>query len=95
MFGTPIVDINDLQEIDKSEEELNNEWKVTTRVLTYKGRIYVPKHDLRRNKVISRFDDTRETSHFGAFKTGELMSRDFHPAARDTTVQKFIAGCIL
>jgi hypothetical protein len=39
IVGTPIVDIADLQRIDKLKEESTNEWKVTAGVLTYKGRI--------------------------------------------------------
>jgi len=53
IVGTPIVNIPDLQRIDELEEDLSNEWKDTTTVLTYEGRIYVPKDDLLHNKVIS------------------------------------------
>jgi hypothetical protein len=93
IVGTPIVDIPDVQRIDEFEEESTNEWKVNSRVLTYDGRIYVAKDDLLRNKVISRFHDNPESVHFGALKTGELVSRDFHWPAIDGTVRKYIAGC--
>jgi hypothetical protein len=86
ILGTPIVDIHDLQRIDESEEESTNEWKLTAGVLTYERRIYVPKHDLLRNKVISSFHDNPESGHFGALKTTELVSRDFHRPAMDATV---------
>jgi len=78
IFGTPIVDISDLQRIDEPEEDSSNEWKVPTGVLTYKGRIYVPKDDLLRNKVISLFHDNPESGHFGDLRTAELVSRDFY-----------------
>jgi hypothetical protein len=57
IVGTPIVDIADLQRIDELQEESTNQWKVTAGVLTYKGRIYVPKDDLLRNEVIRLFHD--------------------------------------
>jgi len=78
IVGTPIVDIPDLQRIDELEEDSSDEWKVTTGVLTYEGRIYVPKDDLHSNKVISLYHDNPESGHFGALKTAELVSRDFY-----------------
>jgi len=95
IVGTPIVDIPDLQRIDELEEDSSSEWKVTTGVLTYEGRIYVQKDDLLRNKVISLFHDNPESGHFGALKTPELVSRDFYWPAMDATIRKYIAGCEL
>jgi len=95
IVSSPIVDIRDLQRIDELEEESSNEWKVTTGVLTYKGRINVPKDDLRCNKVISHFHDNPESGHFRALKPAELVPRDFHWPTMDATVQKYIIGCKL
>jgi len=95
IVSTPIADIPDLQRIDELEEDSSNEWKVTTGVLTYEGRIYVPKDDLLRNKVISLFHNNPESGNFGALKTAELVSREFYWPAMDATVQKYIAGCEL
>jgi len=92
IVDTQIVDITDLQWIDESEEEPSNEWKVTAGVLTYVRRIYIPKDDLLRNNIITLFHDNQESGHFGALKTAELVSQDFHWPALDTTVQKYIAG---
>ena len=81
IVGTPIVDIPDLQITDELEEEWSNEWKVTAGVLPYEERIYVPKDDLLRNKVISLFHDNPESSHLGALKTAEFSFIGF-PLAR-------------
>ena len=78
VVGTPIVDSSDLQRIDELEEEPCNQWNVTSGVLTYKGRIYVPKDDLLCNKVKSLFNDNVESGHFRALKTPEWVSQDFH-----------------
>jgi hypothetical protein len=86
ILGTPIIDIPHLQRIDESQEESTNEWKLTAGVFIYERRIYVPKDDLLRNKVISSFHDNPESGHFGALKTTELVSRDFHRPAMDATV---------
>jgi len=93
IVSPPIVDIPDLQRMDELEEDLSNDWNVTTGVLTYEGRIYVPKDDLLRNQVISLFHDNPESCHFGALKTTELVSRDFYWPAMDASVRKYMAGC--
>jgi hypothetical protein len=87
LVGTPIVDISDLQRIDQLEEELTNKWKATAGVLTYEGRIYVPKHDQLCNKDINLFPDNPESSHLGALKTTVLVSRDIYWPALDATVR--------
>ena len=91
IVGSPIVDIPDLQRIDGLEEDSSNEWKVTTGVLTYEGRIYVPKDDLLRNEVISLVHDNPESGHFGALKTAELVFRDFYWPAMEAILRKSIA----
>jgi hypothetical protein len=88
IVGTPIVEIPNLQRINELEEDSSNEWKLTTRVLTYEGRIYVPKDDLLLNKVVRLSHDNLEAGHFGALKTTELVSRDFYWPAMDATVRK-------
>jgi len=92
IVGTPIVNNPDLQRIDELKEDLSNEWNVTAGVLTYEGRIYVPKDDLVRNEVISLFHDTLQSGHFGGLRTTELLCRAFHWAAMDATIRKYISG---
>jgi hypothetical protein len=45
IVSTPIVNIPNLKRMDELEDDLSTEWKVTTRVLTYEERIYVPNND--------------------------------------------------
>jgi len=78
IVGTPIVDIPDLERIEEPEEDTSDKWKVTARVLTYEGRIYVPKHYLLRNKVISLFHDNPEFDLIQALKTAKSVPQDFH-----------------
>lgn len=86
IVGTPILDISYLQRIDEPEEHSTNECKVTTGVLTYEGRIYVPKDDVLRNKVISLFNNNPESGNFRACKTAKLVSWDFYWPAVDATI---------
>jgi hypothetical protein len=95
IVGTPIIDIPDLQRIDQLENDSSNEWKVTTGVFTYEGRIYVPKDDLLRNEVICLVHNIPESGDFGALKTPEFGSWDIYWPAMDATVRKYIAGCKL
>ena len=78
IVGTPIANIPDLQRLDELEEDASNEWKVTAGVITYEGKVYVPKDDLLPNKVISLINDNLESSHFRALKSAELVLWDFH-----------------
>ena len=91
--GTPIVDIPDQERIDVFEEDTSNKMKVTTRVLTYNGRIYIQIDDLLLNKVISCFHGNPECGHFRSLKTAELVTWDFYWPAMDPTIRKYIAGC--
>jgi len=93
MVGTPIINMTDVHRIDQLEEDPNNEWKVTAGVLTYEGRIYVPKDDLLRIKVMSHFHDNPESGHSGASKTAKLVSGDFHCPAMHATIRRYIARC--
>ena len=76
IVGAPIVDIPHWHGIDELGEDSSKEWKVTTRVLTYEGRIYVPKDDHLRHKVISVFHNNPESAHFGAHNMAEFVSLD-------------------
>jgi hypothetical protein len=73
IVGTLIVDIPHLHRLEELEEESTNEWKVTAGVLTYEGRIYVPRDVLLRNQVIRPFHDNPESGHFQALETAELV----------------------
>jgi len=65
-----------------------SQWKVIAGVLTYERRIYIPATDSLHGKVNSLFQDNPESSHFGALKTTELVSRDFYRPAMDMGVRK-------
>jgi hypothetical protein len=73
IVGTPIVDILDVERIDALEEESNNEWNVTAGVLTYAGRIYGPKDDLLRNKVVCLLHNNQESGSFRAVKNRRVI----------------------
>jgi len=76
---------------DTAEEE--SQWKVVAGVLTYEGRIYVPAVDSLRGKVRCLFHHNPESSHFGALKTTELVSRDSCWPVMDSPVRKYVSGC--
>jgi len=99
IVGAPMVGDSDLSKTREpggpadDDEDLDKQWKVVSRVLTYEGRINVPADASLRNKVISLFHDNPESDHFGALRIAELVSRDFYWPALDATIRKFIAGC--
>jgi len=62
------------------------------RALTYEGRIHIPAVDSLHGNVISLFQDNPESSHFGALKTAELVSRDFGRPAMNVHVREYVSG---
>jgi hypothetical protein len=63
ILSPPVIDITDLEIMDKLEEESSNEWIVTAGVFTYVERIYIPKDNLLPTKLSSCFHDNPESSH--------------------------------
>jgi len=55
-----------------------NKWRVIAGRVIYASRIYIPAVDSLHSNVISWFHNNPQSSHFGALKTAELVSRDFH-----------------
>jgi len=70
-----------------------SQWKVVAGVSTYEGMIYVPAVDSLCGKEISLFHDNPESSHFGAIKTTELVSRNFYWPVMDLRVCTYVSGC--
>ena len=85
-----LVDRPMIDGTETAKEE--SQWKVVAGVLTYKGRIYVPATDSLHGKVICHFHGNPESGHFGAFKTTELVSRDFYRPAMDSRIRKYVSG---
>jgi hypothetical protein len=74
-------------------ETTSEEWAVSAGALTFEGRVYVPDSDELRSKVIALHHDNPGSGHFGALKTGELVSRNFYWPALQTSVRQYVAGC--
>src|SRR5689334_5865240 len=53
-------------------------WSTIDGALAYEGRMYVPKDEELRSRIISFFHDPPESGHFGALRTAELASREFY-----------------
>jgi hypothetical protein len=66
---------------------------VVVGVFNKEGRIYVPTTDSLCGKVISLFLDLPESTHFGALKITELVSRDFDRPALDPRAHRYVSSC--
>jgi len=82
----PVADV-----ADTTQKETQCE--VVVGALTYWGRIYVPAVNSLHGKLISLFHGNPESSHFGALKTTELVSRHFYWAAMDSHVHSYVSSC--
>jgi len=70
-----------------------SQWRSINGALTYERRIYVPA--ALRHRVTRLFHDNPESGDFGALKTAELVSQDFHWPLMESDIPKDIAGCEL
>jgi hypothetical protein len=55
IVSTPSINTPNRQRMEKREEDLLNQWKVTSRLLTYNRWIYIANNDLLCNKVLISF----------------------------------------
>jgi len=79
--------------VDTDTAGQQSQWIVVVGALTYEGWVYIPAADSLHRQVRSLFHDNLESGHFGAFKTTELVSRDFYWPAMDLHIWKYVSGC--
>lgn len=77
----------------KALENNEPDWKEEGGIVTWKGRIYVPKNKRLREEIIQRNHDGPIAGHPGQFKTQELITRDFWWPRLLADVRRYIAGC--
>jgi len=71
-----------------------SDWKLSDRILTYKGLTYVPPGELR-HELTSLHHDSPTAGHPGRFKTQELLSRDYWWPGLSTFVKNYVDGCCI
>jgi hypothetical protein len=81
---------------DRTRETVrSSEWAELDGLLTFRGKIYVPKdRDLRR-RIVSQHHDTRIAGHAGHWKTLELISRNYWWPQMSRFVRLYVGTCDL
>ena len=77
---------------DKAEGKEKN-WEEKDGVITWEGRVYVPKDRKLRDEVIHLHNDTMETGHPGRFKTAELILHNYWWPRIHGDVCVYVDGC--
>ena len=62
-------------------------------LVTWQGRIYIPKDNKLREMIISNNHDSRIAGHPGRYKTQELVTRDFWWPRIAADIRSYIDGC--
>jgi hypothetical protein len=78
----------------RSRSVRSAEWNLTDGVLYFRGKIYVPDLDLRR-QIVSLYHDTRVARHSGRWKTLELVSRNYWWPQMSRYIGKYTSTCDL
>ena len=85
----------------KAFKELNNssgtlhgsEWKKVDDVITYNGRVYIPKDLQLRHDIVHAHHDTPIVGHPGRWKTLELVSRNYWWPNMTRYIANYVKGC--
>jgi hypothetical protein len=70
----------------------SDEWSLDKGIVHYRGKIYVPKSDLRR-RITSLCHDTKVAGHAGRWKTLELIARNYWWPQMSRYVGKYTSAC--
>ena len=83
-----------VEEIVKEKvEKREKDWEEEDGIITWEGRIYVPKDKKLREEVIHLHHDTYTVGHPGRFKTAELILRNYWWSRIQGNVRAYVEGC--
>ena len=71
-----------------------SEWQTQDGLILYQGRIYVPKNEEIKRKILRRHHDSLGAGHPGREKTLDLVSRNYWWPSMTTFVHQYVDGCI-
>lgn len=79
--------------ITKRLQENIEGWLDHGDMITWEGRIYVPKDKILRSKIITMHHDSTLAGHLGQFKTLELITRSYWWPGVNRDVKQYVKGC--
>ena len=82
-----------LEDIPAAFRSCLSDWKFNDRVLTYKGRVYVPPEDSLRRSILTRCHDHETAGHPGYLKTRQLVASEVWWPGLAQFVRKYVEGC--
>lgn len=86
-----------VEELKKSPERRvkSEEWCEEQGLILFRGKVYVPKNDALRRKIVHAHHDTPVGGHPGRWKTIELVSRNYWWPNLTRFIAQYVAGCDL
>ena len=79
--------------VKKALEEHRPGWREDNQIITFQGRICVPKDESLRGNIIKTHHDLPAAGHPGHYKTLELVSRNYFWPGKSREVKKYVQGC--
>jgi hypothetical protein len=79
--------------VEDALEAKDKDWTLDDGILYWQNRIYVPKDQMVRGKVISMHHDTTLGGHPGQYKTWELVARNYWWPSMNRDIQRYVKGC--
>ena len=71
----------------------DEEWRESDRLMLKKEKVYIPKDEKLRAKVIRLYHDTPVGGHEGQWKMTELVTRNFWWLGVSREVKRYVEGC--
>jgi hypothetical protein len=69
------------------------EWSEEQGLILYRGKVYVPKDDELRCRLLEAYHDAPAAGHPGRWKTLELVSRNYWWPGMSRYVDRYVSGC--
>jgi hypothetical protein len=79
--------------VKEKVEKKEKDWEEEDGIITWEGRVYVPKDKKLRDEVIHLHHDTYAAGHPGRFKTAELILRNYWWPRIQGDVRAYVDGC--
>ena len=69
------------------------EWNTEDGLILFRGKVYVPKDNDLRRRIVELHHDSLAAGHPGRWKTYELVSRNYWWPGMSVYVEKYVSGC--
>ena len=83
------------EKVKEKVKQKEKDWTVDSNssIITWQGRVYVPKEKRLREEIIHFHHDSYMAGHPGRYKTAELVLRNYWWPGLHSDVKRYVKGC--